>query len=96
MPSAKKVHAPAEKPVVVSGEKARQGNIQHRMEWVLIFSTIGAVIALALALAIMAETTVEYLIGVSGIMLGSILLIASILRLIEGDPDKKRSKQHRT
>jgi hypothetical protein len=49
MPSAKKVHAAAEKPVVVSGEEARQGNIQHRMEWVLIFSTIGAVIVLALA-----------------------------------------------
>ena len=49
MPSAKKVHAAAEKPIVVSGEEARQGNIQHRMEWVLIFSIIGAVIVLALA-----------------------------------------------
>jgi hypothetical protein len=49
MPTAKKVHAAAEKPVVLSGERARQGNIQHRMIRVLIFSTIGAVIVLALA-----------------------------------------------
>ena len=41
----------------------------------------------------MAETTVAYLFGVPAIMLGSILLIAGIVGLVEGDPDKK---QHRT
>ena len=46
-PAAKKVVG-TEKPSVVSGPRARQGVIQHRMVWVLIFSTIGAVIVLAL------------------------------------------------
>ena len=50
MPSAKKVHAAAEKPLVMSGERARQGNIQYRMIRVLIFSIISAVIVQALAL----------------------------------------------
>jgi hypothetical protein len=49
MPSAKKVHA-AEKPLVMSGERARQGNIQYRMIRVLIFSIINAVIVPPLAL----------------------------------------------
>jgi hypothetical protein len=47
MPAAKKVVG-SEKPSVVSGPRARQGVIQHSMVWVLIFSTIGAVIVLAL------------------------------------------------
>ena len=47
MPAAKKVVG-TEKPSVVSGPRARQGVIQYRMVWVLIFSTIGAVIVLAL------------------------------------------------
>jgi hypothetical protein len=41
----------------------------------------------------MAETTVAYFIGVPAIIFGSILLIAGIVGLVEGDPDKK---QHRT
>ena len=40
----------AEEPLVMSGESARQGNIQHRMIRVLIFSIISAVIVQALAL----------------------------------------------
>jgi hypothetical protein len=50
MPSAKKVHAAAEKPLVMSGERTRQGNIQYRMIRVLIFSIISAVIVPPLAL----------------------------------------------
>ena len=47
MPRAKKVGG-TEKPTVVSGPEARQGDIQHRMIWVLIFSLVGAVIVLGL------------------------------------------------
>ena len=41
----------------------------------------------------MAEETVLYLIGVPAIMLGSILLIAGIMGLVEGDPDKINIRQ---
>ena len=40
----------SEKPAVVSGTRARQGDIQHRMIRVLIFSIISAVIVPPLAL----------------------------------------------
>jgi hypothetical protein len=48
MPETKKVHAAPEKPVVMSGTRARQGVIRHRMEFVLVISTVGAFVVLAL------------------------------------------------
>ena len=48
MPEAKKVRDSAESPVVVSGTRARQGVISHRVVRVLIISTIGAFVVLAL------------------------------------------------
>ena len=47
MPRAKKVGG-TEKPIVELGPEARQGDIQHRMIWVLIFSLVSAVIVLGL------------------------------------------------
>ena len=47
MPAAKKIGG-TEKPIVESGPEARQGDIQHRMIWVLIFSLVSAVIVLGL------------------------------------------------
>ena len=47
MPRAKKVGG-TEKPIVESGLEARQGDNQHRMIWVLIFSLVSAVIVLGL------------------------------------------------
>jgi len=48
MPEAKKDHAAPEKPVVMSGTRARAGVIRHRMEFVLVFSTVAALVVLAL------------------------------------------------
>jgi hypothetical protein len=48
MPEAKKVRGTPEKPVVMSGTRARQGVISHRMVRVLVFSTVAAFVVLAL------------------------------------------------
>jgi hypothetical protein len=48
MTETRKVRAAPEKPTVVSGTRARQGDIQHRMIRVLILSIIAAVIVLGL------------------------------------------------
>jgi hypothetical protein len=48
MPDAKKLRTTPEKPVVMSGTKARAGVIRHRMSFVLVVSTVAAFIVLAL------------------------------------------------
>jgi len=48
MPEAKKDRAAPEKPVVMSGTRARAGVIRHRMEYVLVISTVAAFVVLAL------------------------------------------------
>ena len=48
MPETKKVGGTPEKPVVMSGTRARQGVISRRMVFVLVFSTVAAFVVLAL------------------------------------------------
>ena len=48
MPEAKKVGGNPEKPVVMSGTRARAGVIRHRMSFVLVISTVAAFVVLAL------------------------------------------------
>ena len=48
MPEPKKVHRAPEKPVVMSGTKARAGVIRHRMSFVLVIGTVVAFVVLAL------------------------------------------------
>ena len=48
MPEAKKLRTTPEKPVVMSGTKARAGIIRHRMSFVLVISTVAAFAVLAL------------------------------------------------
>jgi hypothetical protein len=47
MPESRKVHGAPEKPVVMSGTKARAGVIRHRMSFVLVVSTVAAFVVLA-------------------------------------------------
>jgi hypothetical protein len=48
MPEANKLHTAPEKPVVMSGTRARAGVIRHRMSFVLVISTVSAFVVLAL------------------------------------------------
>lgn len=48
MPETKKVGGNPEKPVVMSGTRARAGVIRHRMSFVLVISTVVAFVVLAL------------------------------------------------